>query len=174
MDGNNIDQMADFVRKETEARIAGDPDVSAAIEGDDFTPPGNGAPPSPPSGDPPDDQMGGAIGSRLQRVAPSPTQPVPPVGPPEIVGVDLRGGIIVTTIGNFELPPADRTKVAKACLRSVKKGFSTLHAQLSQSAAPRPRRGRPPVTTASRKKAKGKTKAKNGRRKRTKPETTEG
>ena len=152
MEGN-IDQMADFVRRETEQRMSGDPndlgagDLGAgspgAVEGADFVPPGNGAPSASPA------QVAPSVPGRPVGVD-SPQTAAPLPGPPELVGIDIRQGIIYTTIGNFELALADRTKVTKLCLRSVKKGFSQLHATLAQTSTPRPKRGRPAATGTKR------------------------
>jgi len=124
-----ITDMADFVRKEQERRTA--PDL-AGIEGADWRPP-TAVETIPVPGVP---ANGGAEAQ----------QPIVPTGPvePKILGVDLTAGLVHTTIGNFEIPLAERNRITRSCLRVTKTAMAATYTTMAKAAIIR-RRGRPPV-----------------------------
>lgn len=126
-----IEDMADFVRRETESKMP----VEAAVEGQDFVDP----PPAP---------------------EPTP-EPVPAPGPPpkpEILAVDLKGHRIHTTIGVFDLTDVESAKVAKVCLKPIKHHLTALYRTMSSISKPPVKRGRP--KTVKLRKVRRKAKAK--------------
>lgn len=99
-----IDEMASFVRGGVAAGKTG------AVEGADWTPS------EPPNGTPAPVQA-----------ALSSTPPAASEYNAEMIGVDLKTGLLVTSIGNFALHPKERNRIGKACLRTLKAELQAIY-----------------------------------------------
>jgi len=100
---------------------------AAAEEGADWQePPGMQNGPQP-----------GPAPTEVQRNAPEAAPTQPPA--PELLGVDVKAGILFTSIGNFPIEIKERNRIAKACLRTIKAQLASTYTVMARGISVRQR-----------------------------------